>query len=685
MVKSVAIIQARADSRRLPGKTLMDLSGKPVLQWCVDAAKAVKGIDQVIIATSDEANDNAIAEYCEAQGIDCFRGSKNNVLERMVKAAQSTNADIVMRLTADCPLLDPDVCSAVLYHLKKEKCDYVSNVEPATWPDGLDCEVMTRKALEESLEKSISSYEKEHVTVYLQNNKASYKTSNISCSLPDLHHERWTLDDQGDFDFLTKLTSHLDIKKTPSYMRVLDVLDNNPEIYKVRKPAMRNEGAATDLANAPQGVDGEKRFEKSTKALKRAESVIPLGSQTFSKSKIQFPVGAAPLFLTHGRGGRVWDVDGNEYVDLVCGLLPISLGYCDPEVDYAIRAQLDRGISFSLATELEADLAERLVDNIPCAEMVRFGKNGTDATSAAIRLARAHTGRDRVIALGYHGWQDWYIGSTTRNLGVPKAVSALTHKLPHNNIEVVKEAVATHKGEVAAIILEAASGEEPKKGYLEELRALTEEEGIVLVFDEIIMGFRQHIGGAQAYYGVTPDLASFGKGMANGMPLSAIVGKAEIMHLMKDIFYSGTFGGEALSLAASIATIDKMLAVNAIDKMHATGQKIANEVTALIKQNKLEHVFKMIGIAPWKIMAISGTESVADNVIQTRFLTEMFRHGILTGGAHNICYAHNDEDVAKIIYAYDKTLSLIKEELDSNSIEKNLQVAPIQPVFKVRG
>lgn len=685
MSKAVAIIQARMDSSRLPGKVLMDLSGKPVLQWCVDAVRATKGIDEVVVATSDEANDNGVEEYCNANNIKCFRGSKDNVLERMVNAAKDSDADIVMRLTADCPLLDPDICDAVLYLLNKEECDYASNVEPPTWPDGVDCEAMTLKALETALAKATTTYEKEHVTVYLQNNQTEFKTRNLVCPLPHLHEERWTLDDQGDLDFLQQVTSHIGSDKPPSYMQVLDVLHNNPDIYKVRKAATRNEGAQINFMNQPEGVDGNKSFEKSKKALERAEKTVPLGSQTFSKSKIQYPPGASPLFLTHGRGGRVWDVDGNEYVDFVCGLLPISLGYCDPDVDYAIRTQLDRGISFSLATELESELAERLVEHVPCAEMVRFGKNGTDATSAAIRLARAHTGRDRIIALGYHGWQDWYIGATTRNLGVPKVVSDLTQRLPHNDIDAVKKAVSEHKGEVAAIILEAASGEEPKEGYLEELRALTEEEGIVLVFDEIIMGFRQHIGGAQAYYGVTPDLASFGKGMANGMPLSAIVGKAEIMRLMEDIFYSGTFGGEALSLAASIATVDKMVRVNAIDHMHKTGQKLADEVTALIKQYQLEHVFQLIGIAPWKIMAIHATDTVADNIIQTRFLTEMFRHGILTGGTHNICYAHNDEDIAKTIYAYDQTLALIKEELDNNSIEKNLAVPPIQPVFKVRG
>ena len=199
--------------------------------------------------------------------------------------------------------------------------------------------------------------------------------------------------------------------------------------------------------------------------------------------------------------------------------------------------------------------------------MVRFGKNGTDATSAGVRLARAFTGKDHILALGYHGWQDWYIGATTRNLGVPDRISALTHKVPFNNIDALKEAFDSLSGNVAAIVLEPFSAAVPEQFYLELVREFSTNNNIVLIFDEVITGFRVHLGGAQAYYNVTPDLAAFGKGMGNGMPISAIVGRADIMSVMKDIFYSGTFGGETLSLAASIATINKMKSHNVIDHL----------------------------------------------------------------------------------------------------------------------
>lgn len=435
------------------------------------------------------------------------------------------------------------------------------------------------------------------------------------------------------------------------------------------------------MANDPN----TQRYKESNALLARAEKVIPIASQTFSKSRIQFPAPHSPLFLTHGKGGHVWDVDGNKYVDLVCGLLCITLGYGDPDVDAAIKDQLGRGISFSLPVDLETQLAERLVELIPSAEMVRFGKNGTDATSAAIRLARAFTGRDRVIACGYHGWQDWYIGATTRNLGVPKEVQTLTHKAPFNDIETIKQLFAAHKNEIAAIILEPASSEEPKEGYLEALKELTHEHGALLIFDEVITGFRWGLNGAQGYYGVTPDLTACGKGMGNGMPISAVMGPAHIMKMMENIFYSGTFGGEALSLAASITVIDKMKQGDVIPRLWKTGKDISDRVTDLIKRYGLQDCIGLMGADPWKILAFKDYQDVSQDIIKTRWLIEMLRGGVLVAGSHNVCYAHTAEDINHVIKAYDRALARIAEDLKDGKIEERLEAPPILPVFKVRG
>ena len=222
--------------------------------------------------------------------------------------------------------------------------------------------------------------------------------------------------------------------------------------------------------------------------LERALKSIPLGTQTFSKSHTAYPVGVSPLFIVRGRGAHVWDVDGNEYVDMVNALAAVTLGYDDPDVTAAVKAQIDDGVIFSLPHPLETECAETIIRMVPAAEMVRFGKNGSDATAGAIRVARAFTGRDRVAVCGYHGWQDWYIGSTARNKGVPKAVSDLTHAFPYNDAGALDALLKSRPGEFAAVILEPMSSSEPKPGYLGALKEICRRHGALLVFDETITG-----------------------------------------------------------------------------------------------------------------------------------------------------------------------------------------------------
>lgn len=431
-------------------------------------------------------------------------------------------------------------------------------------------------------------------------------------------------------------------------------------------------------------MSGSSRYQKSLELLARAEKVIPLGSQTFSKSKIQYPVGAAPLFVTRGSGGRVWDVDGHAYVDLVCALLPIVLGYGDTDTDAAIAAQLKNGIVFSLATELEVELAEKLVQIIPCAEAVRFGKNGSDATAAAIRLARAFTGRDHVIACGYHGWHDWYIGATVRNKGIPTAVGQLTHRVPFNNLDAVRDLLTQHPDNVAAVMLETVGAEEPANGYLESLKELAHRHGALLVFDETITGFRVSLGGAQAYYGVTPDLATFGKAMANGMPLSAVVGRADVMREMEEVFFSSTFGGETLSLAAALAVIKKMQEQPVIETLWRTGESLALRAREIIQRHGLGETIQLKGIAPWKIIVFADTRGTRKEAIKTLFIKEMLRHGVLINSTHNVCFAHNEQDMQRVLDAYEKTLAMVAQELESGALEQRLGVPVIMPVFSVR-
>ncbi|MBN33520.1 MAG: hypothetical protein CMM46_01840 [Rhodospirillaceae bacterium] len=678
---TVAIIQARMGSSRLPGKVLMDLAGRSVLAHVVEAANLIAGVDVVVVATSSQIGDDALAAWCDDHDVACFRGSETDVLDRFVGAACAHDASIVIRLTADCPLLDPEIAGQVLALLIAGGVDYASNIDPASWPDGLDCEAMTMAALVSAAADATRSSDREHVTPFIRNSKERYTSLNLICPIPGLGRHRWTLDTADDFTFLANLMDELPGDRAVSMTAVLALLRSRPELGRTKQDA-RNAGFSA--ARGQEVVAAQRSFEASHRMLARAEAVIPLGSQTFSKSRLQLPPGEAPLFLTHGDGGRVWDIDGNEYVDMVSGLLPVVLGYRDPEVDWAVRRQLDRGISFSLATKLESDLAERLVRLVPSAEMVRFGKNGTDATSACIRLSRAFTGRDRIALCGYHGWQDWYVGATTRNRGIPQAVSELSHMVAYGDLEAVDRLMSQHRGEFACLIIEPTNIVDPPEGYLEALRQLVHRHGALLVFDEVITGFRWALGGAQAHFGVTPDLSAFGKAMANGLPISAVVGRADVMAEMEQIFFSSTFGGEAISLAGAIATVDKLERENVPEILWRKGAELMAETRAIVTRHGLDDTLDLVGSAPWAVLSYRDHVGGSAAAVKTLFLREMIAAGVLINASHNVSFAHNRADMAQVQSAWEHAAGVLALELARGDLDKRLHNGLIRPVFQVR-
>jgi glutamate-1-semialdehyde 2,1-aminomutase len=427
-----------------------------------------------------------------------------------------------------------------------------------------------------------------------------------------------------------------------------------------------------------------KGYKNSEEMLARALKHIPLGSQTFSKSLTSYPYGVSPYFIQRAAGSLVWDVDGNEYIDFVSGLASITLGYSDPDIDVAVKAQLEEGVIFSLAHPIEISVAEKICEMVPCAEMVRFGKNGSDATAGAVRVSRAYTGRDRLAVCGYHGWQDWYIGATARNLGVPKAVRELTHTFPYNDLNALGELLNLFPGEFAAVVLEPMNVSEPNPGYLQAVKDLARKHGAVLIFDETITGFRFSNGGAQELFGVTPDLATFGKGLANGYPLSAVVGRADIMALMEDVFFSFTFGGETLSLAAALATMTKLQNKPVVETLRSQGEKIITGLKRLIKQNDAEHFLSVSGHPSWSFFLIQDTAKVTSWESKTLYMQEMFKRGILTLGSHNINYAHTDENISKLLQAYSEVVPILVNGQNPEFLRDQLKCTPIQPLFKVR-
>lgn len=428
----------------------------------------------------------------------------------------------------------------------------------------------------------------------------------------------------------------------------------------------------------------EKAFSQSEVLLQRAMKVIPGGTQTFSKSVTQFPRGVSPYYIERGEGARVWDVDGNVYTDFISALHAILLGYQDPDVNRAVRQQMENGLTFSLPHPIEVEVAELIVDIVPSAQKVRFGKNGSDATAGAIRAARGFTGRDRIAVCGYHGWQDWYIGTTSRDLGVPKATKEMSHTFTYNDPDSLEALLKQYPGEFAAVIMEPMNMVEPAPGFLEFVRQITTREKIVLVFDEMITGFRFAVGGAQSVFGVTPDLTTLGKGVANGYPLSILAGRADIMDVLAESFFSFTMGCEALSLTAAKAVINKLKSEPVLDQIHDLGRYLTQEVKVRVERHGVGHFMSLTGHPSWTFWVLKDVGPYTTWDLKTLFIQETIAEGILCLGTHNLNYAHTKMDVDHLLDAYDRILPKLKDAVDNQSLAYHLRCDPLVPLFKVR-
>ncbi|MBI2358466.1 MAG: aminotransferase class III-fold pyridoxal phosphate-dependent enzyme [Deltaproteobacteria bacterium] len=422
--------------------------------------------------------------------------------------------------------------------------------------------------------------------------------------------------------------------------------------------------------------------DRSERLWDRALRVIPAGTQTFSKGPGQYVSGVAPKYIQRGLGGRVWDPDGNEFIDYGMALGPIILGHAYPRVNEAIAAQLRDGITFTLMHPLEVELAEQLAAIVPCAEMVRFGKNGSDATAGAVRIARACTKRDKIACCGYHGWQDWYIGSTSRGLGVPAAVTLLTAHFEYNNIDSLYTLFRQHSGQIAAVVLEPVNFFPPRPGFLEDVKDLTHRNGAILVFDEVITGFRFSVGGAQALFGVVPDLAAFGKAMGNGMPISALVGKGELMRVLNDAFYSFTFAGEAVSLAASLATICEIREKRVLDHIWRMGARLIDGYNRIVAELGLKRLTKCIGYPCWPKVVFNDGDGHASPLLETLFQQEIVKRGILTRPGMFVCYSHGPHDVDETISVYRLALQVLAEAVERDAVREHLEGDIIEPVIR---
>jgi glutamate-1-semialdehyde 2,1-aminomutase len=414
-------------------------------------------------------------------------------------------------------------------------------------------------------------------------------------------------------------------------------------------------------------------MKNSKKFLVRAKKLIPALSQTFSKAPYSYVEGVYPTYLSRGSGSHVFDVDDNEYIDYVLGLGPIILGYAYPRVDNAIKKQLKNGISFSIPHKLEVEFSEKISSMVPGAEMVRFSKTGSDAGTGAVRAARAFTKRDNIAYCGSGGvWHDWFTVITSRNAGIPKVLGKMIKKFNYNDIDSLKILFENWKGEVSTVYMEPIFSEYPKNNFLQKVKQLSHKHGAVLIFDEVITGFRFAKGGAQELLKIEADLAVFGKGIGNGMPLGAITGKEEIMKEFDDVFYSTTYGGETLSLAAGCAVIDELKEKPVIKHCWKVGEFLMSEFNKL--SDEIGVKIKMEGFPVRSSIICRDENNEPSLLLKSLFYQETLKRGVLFGpGYVFLSFSHTQKDIDKTLETCEISMKLRKKAIEEKNVHQSLK------------
>ena len=684
-------VQARMESTRLPGKVLRKVLGQELLLHEVSRIRRANTVDEVVVISTTDRVDDPIVRLCEQHAIPSFRGSPDDLLDRHYRAALEYNADFVVKIPSDQPLSDPAIVDEVigLWIDHRDDYDYVSNYHPPTFPDGLDVEGSPIATVERAWREAAEPHEREHTFPYIWDRPSEFRIGNVSNKHGNMFlSHRWTLDYQEDFEFIKAVFEAFEHRPHFSMKDVLSLLADRPQLADINRRYngvnwYRNTNTKlSTISRTDYKRETAVSFASSLEMLDRSRKVIPCATQTLSKGYTQWSVGAAPLFIERGAGCEVTDIDGNTYIDYGMALGPFILGYCDPDVDSAVRDQLQKGTMFTLPHPLEVAAAEAIVRHVPCAEMVRFGKNGSDATTAATKIARHHTKRDKIIVCGYHGWHDWYIATTERDAGIPQALGGLSVSHQYNDLQQLHRLMREHRGQIAAIIMEPVYVDPPVDGYLEGVRELAAQHGAVLIFDEMFTGFRWGLGGAQGHFGVTPDMACFGKAIANGHPVSCVTGRADLMELFEEVFFSFSYGGETLSLAAIVATIEKLEREQVHKHVWELGAYLKAGIEDLIRSRGLGAYVAISGYPVKTAFMFKGVESTSPLEMKTYVQQECAQRGVLFIGYHLPSFSHTKRHIDFTLDVYDEVFGLLKEKVESGSLRKAIKGDVVTQIFR---
>ncbi|BAP80156.1 bifunctional glutamate-1-semialdehyde2,1-aminomutase/3-deoxy-manno-octulosonatecytidylyltransferase [Pseudomonas sp. MT-1] len=663
-MKIVAVVQARMGSTRLPNKVMKPVGGVPMIELLLARLARARHLDEIVLATSVDLRNLPLVEHVRALGYRCIQGSEEDVMSRYLLAGEETEADVLVRITGDCPLVDPALVDQAIDRFMQAEVDYLSNVKPATYPDGLDIEVFSFAALLRAAQETESAFDHEHVTPYLR--ESGQFSQACVAHTEDLSSLRWTVDEPADLLVIERVFAYFAPDRHFTWRQVLELHLTQPQLFVDNHQLKRNEGAVMGT--------GQKLW-------KRAKQVIPGGNMLLSKRAEMFLPEQWPAYFSKAKGCKVWDLDGNEYTDMfIMGIGTNTLGYGNPEVDEAVRRTIDSGNMSTFNCPEEVYLAEKLIEIHPWADMVRFARSGGEANAIAIRIARAASGRDKVAICGYHGWHDWYLSANLgddKNLaghllpglepnGVPRNLRGTVFPFNYNNFAELQALVDSH--DIGVIKMEVSRNRGPEDNFLHKVRQLATERGIVLIFDECTSGFRQTFGGLHKLYGVEPDMAMFGKALGNGYAITATIGRREVMEAAQSTFISSTFWTERIGPTAALKTLEVMQQVKSWESITRIGLDITAKWLALAQKHELS-------ITTSGLPALTGFAfNSADNLAYKTLITqEMLSKGYLAGTSVYVCTQHTAEVVHGYFAALDPIFGLIKECEEGRAIRDLLK------------
>ena len=661
------IIQARQESTRLPNKVLKIINKKTIIKTLFDRLKCSKLVDEIIFAIPKNNKNNELKKYILKNKFkNLYEGSSEDVLSRYYGAAKKFSSDIIIRITADCPLIDSTLLDQMISKFINSKVNYLSNTLNPTYPDGYDIEIFDFKTLKKTFQNSKQKIDREHVTLYIKRNKDKFKVRNFSHS-SNLSNLRLTLDEEDDFKLISRVTN---LMKNKYFFKLKDVeklYKKNPKLFKLNSYLVRDEGMT---------------LSKGQKLWKRAQKIIPNGNMLLSKNPSRFfNLNSWPVYFKKTKGCEVWDLDNKKFFDFsFMGIGTNILGYSNSFVDNAVRKTIKNGNLSTLNCPEEVELAEKLIEMHPWAQMVHFARSGGEANAIAIRIARASINKDKVAICGYHGWHDWYLSTNLNNKnnldthlisdlntkGVPKNLKNSIYTFNYNDFDKLSEIIANDK-QVGIIKMEVQRDKKPNNNFLKKVRKLADKNGIILIFDECTSGFRETYGGLHLKYNVVPDIAMFGKALGNGYAITAVVGKREFMKSTKETFISSTFWTERVGPTAGIATLNEMQKLKSWEKISNTGKHIKKKITNIALKNKIKIEF-------------SGLDSLINfkfkskhNDLFIKFLTfEMLKKGFLAKNSLYVSVAHTKILIEKYLYCLNEIFQKLGK-FDSKKIEEILK------------